>query len=130
MWGPWLAEKSPGGRHGVRHGAHGLRQRRQVLHVVADSGSNTLLLDSSFCTQPACAHHQRYEGNRSSSAFNPAGGDSAFMVHYEYGQGTVETIAWRDHVKLGALVCAVQQYRTRKVSKCRVLPGGRPKWGD
>ena len=73
----------------------------QRLGVIPDTGSYDLLLDSTYCDGLPCRMHTQFNANISISASNPAG--HLAMEHTAYGQGGVDSVAWRDTVRLGSL---------------------------
>ena len=76
----------------------------QMMHAIPDTGSYDLLLDSEFCQQEACQVHRQYDANSSLTAQNPAAANySAIFQNTAYGQGSVQSVEWRDSVSFGGL---------------------------
>ena len=79
----------------------------QMMHAIPDTGSYDLLLDSEFCQQEACQVHRQYDANSSLTAQNPAAANySAIFQNTAYGQGSVQSVEWRDSVSFGGLTAS------------------------
>jgi hypothetical protein len=70
----------------------------QKLEVVPDTGSFSLVLVSTLCTDSACQEHARFDVNSSSTYLD--GTDSEFTI--EYGQGSVLVHHGKDVVRFGS----------------------------
>jgi len=70
----------------------------QTLQVVPDTGSFSLVLVSTLCTDSACEEHSRFDVNKSSTYTD--GQYSEFTI--EYGQGSVLVHHGKDVVRFGS----------------------------
>ena len=79
----------------------------QMMHAIPDTGSYDLLLDSEFCQQYDCQMHRQYDANSSLTAQNPAAANNtANLQNTAYGQGSVQSVEWRDSVSFGGLTAS------------------------